>query len=243
MKKDRTLTSFSNKPLTTALVFAGVIALAACSPKPSPWSQSASAPWELRSEKTAEAVVENEAESDYPAETKELAEAEASTDSTVDEMGDTVVSVGNLESSPIAPPMESVVDEPMMDSVSVADEVVYEEEPMTEAGVANNLEYELDSSVIIVPNGGISTQPGGMYAVQVVASSGLDKLHFFIERYQLSDRWIAETNVDGKTWFVLMSGLYFSKSEAENAIANLDDFGTEPWIRTVRSVQMVMNIE
>jgi len=234
------LISFSKKTLTIALVFAGAAALSACSTKPSPWSKTASAPWELRTDKAVEsdAVVENGTESDYPDDEKLSVEPPAT--NTSDEIGDTVVSLENPNSSQVPPPTELTEETPVSDSVANVDDAAQDEQTQQ---INAPIEYEMDSSVVIVPNGGISDQPGSMYAVQVVASSGLKKLHQFIEKYSLSDRWIVETNVDGQVWYVLMTGLYVTKGEADDALANLRDFGTQPWIRSVRSVQMVMNTE
>jgi len=89
--------------------------------------------------------------------------------------------------------------------------------------------------------GGLAAQSASMYAVQVVASSSMDQLRFFANQNQLSDEWVAETVVDGRTWFVLMSGVYATKAEAEQALSSLQALGTDPWIRTVGSVQAVMS--
>jgi len=120
------------------------------------------------------------------------------------------------QSSIEEPPMdEPVMDEPMI------------EETMPE-----------ESSVIVGKS--LAMQPAGMFAVQVVASSSMEQLNFFVSQNQLSDEWVAETIVDGKTWFVLMAGVYATKAEAEQALTGLQELGTEPWIRTVGSVQAVM---
>jgi DamX protein len=99
------------------------------------------------------------------------------------------------------------------------------EEPMMSAGMA----------------GDIRSQPPGYFAVQLVASSSMKNLMAFTQRYNLPDQWIAETNVNGKTWFVLLSGVYATREEANAALsdarARLD---TGPWIRSVGSLQSVM---
>jgi len=112
----------------------------------------------------------------------------------------------------------------------------FEEPPMDEP-VAEPMMEEQPAAV----GGGLAAQPASMYAVQVVASSSMDQLNFFASQNQLSDEWVAETVVDGRTWFVLMSGVYATKDEAEQALSGLTELGTEPWIRTVGSVQSVMS--
>ena len=92
-----------------------------------------------------------------------------------------------------------------------------------------------------VMSGSLASMPAGNYAVQVVASSSMDQLTFFANQYQLSDEWVAETTVDGKVWYVLMLGVYETKAEAEQALVNVQDLETQPWIRTIGSVQAVMN--
>jgi len=118
---------------------------------------------------------------------------------------------------------QSSIEEPPMDEPYVEPEPVVEEEPAP-----------------VAAGGGLAAQPSGMYAVQVVASSSMDQLNFFASQNQLSDEWVAETVVDGRTWFVLMSGVYATKGEAEQALTGLQELGTDPWIRTVGSVQAVM---
>jgi len=115
---------------------------------------------------------------------------------------------------------ESSIEEPPMNEP----EPIVEEEPPA-----------------VAVGGGLAAQPADMYAVQVVASSSMDQLNFFASQNQLSDEWIAETVVDGKTWFVLMAGVYATKDEAEQALVGLQDLGTDPWIRTIGSVQAVMS--
>jgi len=88
--------------------------------------------------------------------------------------------------------------------------------------------------------GDLASQPADYFAVQVVASSTMKQLTDFAQANQISDQWVAETNVDGKTWYVLMLGVYPTKSEAEQALASVSYLGTQPWVRSVGSVQSVM---
>ena len=83
--------------------------------------------------------------------------------------------------------------------------------------------------------------PASHFAVQVVASSTMENLTAFANQYQLSDQWVAETTVEGRVWYVLMLGVYPSKVEAEQALGSVQSMETQPWIRTVGSLQAVMN--
>ena len=122
---------------------------------------------------------------------------------------------------------EGMIESPIVDE-SIIEEPIVDEEPVLEESV-------------VITGGNLNEQPAGMYAVQVVASSSMDQLNFFAQQNQISADWIAETTVDGKVWFVLMSGLYATKEEAEQAMTELQELGTEPWIRTVGSIQSAMN--
>ncbi|MFK5951093.1 MAG: SPOR domain-containing protein [Methylococcales bacterium] len=202
------MTLLSKKLLPISLVLAGTVALAACSSKPSPWSESSS-PWDGRAEQSAEPepLAIDQIEPAYQEE-------------------ETIEPIGFVaaEDNTAMVESEAMMEEPMMDPMSEPEpEQQMIEEPMMSVG------------------GGLAAQPAGMFAVQVVASSSMDQLNFFARQNQLSDEWVAETMVDGKVWFVLMSGVYATKSDAEQALLGLQELGTDPWIRTVGSVQAVMS--
>ena len=201
MTEDRTLTLLSKKLLPITLVLAGSVALAACSSKPSPWSESSS-PWESRAEQGAdpEPLAIDEIQPAYQQE------------ETIEPIG----FVAAEESSMMAE-SDAMMEEPMAEPV-----------------------MEIEQPAAVSFGGSLAQQPAGMYAVQVVASSSMDQLSFFASQNNLSEEWVAETSVDGKVWFVLMSGVYSTKSEAEQALNGLQGLGTQPWIRTVGSVQAVM---
>lgn len=204
MTEDRTLTLLSKKLLPITLVLAGSMALAACSSKPSPWSESSS-PWEGRAEQSAEPepLAIDDIQSGYQQE-------------------ETIEPIGFVaaEESSVMIESEAIMEEPMLEPMA---EPVMEEQP-----------------VAVAVGGSLAEQPASMYAVQVVASSSMDQLSYFASQNNLSEEWVAETSVDGKVWFVLMSGVYGTKGEAEQALDGLQGLGTQPWIRTVGSVQAVM---
>lgn len=129
------------------------------------------------------------------------------------------IEVAAIEEAPESTQSEMVVEEPP----APEPEPVIEEAPAAPMG------------------GSLAEQPASYYAVQVVASSSMDQLHDFANRNQLSDQWVAQTMVDGKLWYVLMLGVYPTRDEAEQALQSVQDMETQPWIRTVGSVQAVMN--
>jgi len=208
MTGDSTLTLKSSKLLPITLVLAGSMALAACSSKPSPWSESSS-PWEGRAEQNAEPE---------PLAIEEIEPVPQA-------MGDTVEPVGFAEEGSPMAETEMVMEEPPVDVM---------EEPMVEETV-------MEESAPMAMSGSLADQQAGMFAVQVVASSSMDQLNFFAEQHQISTEWVAETTVDGKVWFVLMSGVYGTRDEAEQAMSGLQDLGTDPWVRSVGSVQEAMS--
>ncbi|MDH5765477.1 MAG: SPOR domain-containing protein [Gammaproteobacteria bacterium] len=89
--------------------------------------------------------------------------------------------------------------------------------------------------------GDIMSQPSDYYVVQLCASSSMDKLLKFARRYDLPEQWTAQTSVRGKTWYVLMLGVYPTRGEAESALSYIRNkpLPTRPWIRTAASVQAV----
>ncbi len=209
---DGTLTLLSKKILPITVVLAASMALAACSSKPSPWSESSS-PWEGRTDQAAEPEPLSIEEVDPPYQVEE-----------------TVEPVGYVAAQD---------DSALLESAAVIDEPIVEE-PMSEPSETSGQMID-ESSALVAVGGSLADQPAEMLAVQVVASSSMDQLNDFATQNNLSGDWVAETTVDGKVWFVLMSGVYATKSEAEAALAELQGLGTQPWIRTVGSVQAVMS--
>ncbi len=194
-----------SKKLGLILLVAGVVGLAACSSKPSPWTQQSS-PW-------AKGEAEAPAEEVQPMADEQSPFVDQA--ATEESMSGAMVMEESIEPLPMEP-VEAVEPEPVE---SMA------EEPVMEAGAA----------------GDIHSQPPGYYAVQLVASSNMKNLTAFTRRHNLSDQWVAETNVGGRTWFVLLSGVYATREEANAALADARAMlDTGPWIRTVGSLQSVM---
>lgn len=88
----------------------------------------------------------------------------------------------------------------------------------------------------------IASMPAEHFAVQILASSKFDKLAPFARHYGLDDKLTAEITVNGKTWYVLLLGVYPTLEEAKEAMTSVSErLSTSPWIRTVGSLQNIMN--
>ena len=87
----------------------------------------------------------------------------------------------------------------------------------------------------------LQNQPADFFAVQVCASRSMKQLNSFAKHYNLSTQWTAQTNVGGETWYVLLEGVYATRSEAAQALSLMkSQVDTGPWIRTMGSLQAVM---
>ncbi|TNF36910.1 MAG: hypothetical protein EP315_03560 [Gammaproteobacteria bacterium] len=156
----------------------------------------------------------------------------------------------------IAQPIEEVppmIEEtqPMMDAAA-SRESMYAAEPIEPAGVPAMEEMPVDSGSMMMAEpepvmepmgmaGDIVSQPANYFAVQVCASSSMDKLLKFASRYQLPDQWTAKVNVNGKDWYVLLLGIYPTRAEASAALSEVrGQLDTRPWIRSVGSLQAAM---
>lgn len=204
----------------TAFALGALLTLGACSSNPSPWTQKSS-PWGDRqaAEPAPEPAeyVEPVVQSFEPVEPVEpvggmAMQAEAA-----------VEDPAMAESAAMAEPMAESEAEPV--EMAMADaHAAAEPEPMPEAAA-----------------GGIASQSANHYAVQVVASSSMANLKNFAQQHQLSDQWTAETIVDGKTWYVLLLGVYPTMTEAKDALASIQDqLDTSPWVRSIGSLHAVM---
>lgn len=131
------------------------------------------------------------------------------------------------------PAAEEEPASPWVEEAAVIEEAVVEPEPAP----------IIEESVPMMQSvaGDIMTQPADYFVVQLCASSTMDKLLKFARRYNLPEQWTTQTNVQGKTWYILMQGVYPTRTEAESALSFVRGQGlpTKPWIRSVASVQAV----
>ena len=89
--------------------------------------------------------------------------------------------------------------------------------------------------------GNLRGQPAEYFAVQVCASRSMKQLNGFAKRHNVSTEWTAQTSVNGETWYVLLEGIYATRGEAAQALSLIkSEVDTRPWIRTVGSLQAVM---
>lgn len=135
------------------------------------------------------------------------------------------------------------VDMTAMEIAPVSGEAMYAEPMSVEAVAVEPMMMEPVVTEEVAPVAApvsLSAQPADYFVVQVVASSTMAQLNGFANANNLSNEWVAETNVNGKTWYVLMSGVYPTKSEADQALASVSSMDTRPWVRSIRSLQSVM---
>jgi len=132
-----------------------------------------------------------------------------------------------VELSYQAEPVESFVPEPEPEQAAYAEpepEVSYEPAAATTGGGSS-----------------IRDQPANYYTVQLMASVDIDRVYRFAEENQISTEFVVPTLRDGVTWHVLLLGIYedyAAASASKNEVAPL--LKTEPWIRSVGSVQKLM---
>jgi len=86
----------------------------------------------------------------------------------------------------------------------------------------------------------LSAQPAVYFFVHVVASITMAQLNDFASANVMSTDLVAETNLNGKTWYVLMLGVYPTNAEADQALTSVSNVDTQPWVRSVGSLQSVM---
>ena len=128
---------------------------------------------------------------------------------------------------PIEPPVETTYYEPEPIE-PVIEEPIMEESMMVEETPAYT-------------EGDITSVPVDYYTLQLVAASSMQNLSDFALQQGLSETWTTQTVVDGKSWYILMLGVYPTLDEAKEAKATVQDLlNTNPWIRTVGSVHDVM---
>lgn len=195
----------NKKTLQISLLLVGSVVLAACSSKPSPWSE-ASSPWDSRQQQ---------------AEAEPVVAMESSEPVVMDQAPAEPMDMAMMGTEPM--PGDAMADAPV-------NEAMYAAEPVAAEPAMGGLMA-----------GGLASQPADYFVVQVVASSTMQGATDYAKKNQISDQWIAETTVGGKVWYVLMLGVYPNKFEADQALAAVQGMDTQPWVRSVGSVQSVMS--
>lgn len=121
---------------------------------------------------------------------------------------------------------------------SFAPEAAVDAEPVeVEAVIVQDEMYDSAPAV----GGSIMEQPAGYYTIQLIASVDIDRVYRFAEQNQISTQYIVPTVRDGVTWHVLLLDVY---PDYSSAVAARDEIApiltTQPWIRSVGSVQKLM---
>src|SRR5476649_1409434 len=93
--------------------------------------------------------------------------------------------------------------------------------------------------VAAASGGSIQSAPVGFYTVQISSASQAGTLNAYAKKQQLSQYWVYETRREGKPWYVLVSGVYPSATQAKSAVAQLpaDIQAKKPWARDIGQVK------
>ncbi|WP_409308547.1 SPOR domain-containing protein [Pectobacterium sp. B1J-3] len=91
--------------------------------------------------------------------------------------------------------------------------------------------------------GSIQSAPASAFTLQLSSASRSDTLKAYAKQHNLAHSWVYETKRDGKSWYVLVTGVYASSAEAKQAIATLpaDVQAKKPWVKPIRQVKQDLN--
>ncbi|MFC3393969.1 SPOR domain-containing protein [Brenneria rubrifaciens] len=89
----------------------------------------------------------------------------------------------------------------------------------------------------------IQNAPASHFTLQLSSASRPDTLKTYAKQHNLTHSWVYETKRDGKSWYVLVTGVYASSAEAKRAIATLpaDVQAKKPWVKPIRQVKQDLN--
>lgn len=94
---------------------------------------------------------------------------------------------------------------------------------------------------VAVETGTLMDYPANYFTVQLMASVDVDRVYRFADQNQLSTQYVVPTIRDDMTWYVLLLDVY---PDYASAVAGKDDIAsllnTQPWVRSVGSVQKLM---
>lgn len=85
----------------------------------------------------------------------------------------------------------------------------------------------------------LKSASGSSYTLQLNASSNSANLNAWAKKENLQNFIVYQTSRNGKPWYVMVSGIYASKSDAERAISNLPAGvqSNKPWTKPIHQVQ------
>lgn len=133
-----------------------------------------------------------------------------------------------------APPSMEASNDQSLTAESSGITAPSEELTFTEPPVENTSSYEMAALDLTI----LSETPADHFAVQVVASSSVEKLNAFATKHGLSNELTAQVTVNDKTWTVLLLGTYPTLGAAKEALTSIQGkVNTSPWIRSVGSLQ------
>ncbi len=115
--------------------------------------------------------------------------------------------------------------------------------------VKTDKKIKTPESVAVVTGSGLTSgaelqkAPSSYYTIQLLASSRENDLQQYTRTHKLQGKatyYHSKTN--GKDWYVLVYGLYKSRSEAQSALAKLPENlrAEKPWVKSIASVQKSM---
>ncbi|KHN49364.1 SPOR domain-containing protein, partial [Pectobacterium fontis] len=92
-------------------------------------------------------------------------------------------------------------------------------------------------------NVSVQNAPASHFTLQLSSASRADTLKAYAKQNNLTHAWVYETKRDGKSWYVLVTGVYASSAEAKQAIAGLpaEVQAKKPWVKPIRQVKQDLN--
>ncbi|AXF78033.1 SPOR domain-containing protein [Erwinia tracheiphila] len=83
------------------------------------------------------------------------------------------------------------------------------------------------------------TAPRGNYTLQLSSASRADSLNAWAKKQNLSSYHVYKTTRNGQPWYVLVSGAYAARTEAEHAVTTLpaEVRAQNPWVRSLNQVK------
>ncbi|MEQ9889063.1 SPOR domain-containing protein [Pectobacterium zantedeschiae] len=92
-------------------------------------------------------------------------------------------------------------------------------------------------------NVSVQNAPASHFTLQLSSASRSDTLKAYAKQHNLAHSWVYETKRDGKSWYVLVTGVYASSAEAKQAIAALpaEVQAKKPWVKPIRQVKQDLN--
>jgi len=87
--------------------------------------------------------------------------------------------------------------------------------------------------------GALQSAPGGSYTLQLSSSSNEANLNAWAKKENLKNYIVYQTERNGKPWYVMVSGIYASKEEAERAVSTLPAGvqSNKPWTKPIHQVK------